>query len=592
MADGAVNLTIDGMPVSVPPGTLVIEAAKQAGVLVPHYCYHPGLPVAGVCRMCLVQVENAPKLQIACATQVTEGMVVHTQSEPAKSARMGVLELLLINHPLDCPICDQAGECELQDFTFQEGRPATRYSPDYAKRFNPVEDFGPDVLYVPNRCILCTRCVRFMEDVAQEPVLNVSERGDRAYIGIHPDARLDHPWAGNVVDLCPVGSLLSKDFLHKARAWELDKSASVCTGCTQGCNVTLDVRDNVIVRVRPRPNLEVNRYFICDHGRMNYRWMNRGDRIEAPLVKQDGELRAVDWDEALDRARTLLRGTGGGAAVAIVSPKASTEALFLARRVLAGKEREHEWTGAFQGTMGEGAPLAGGVAGGAGRAGRGCGGVRRAGGDGGRFRGAVLGGVGRDGEGDRSGRGGAGVTFFLVSSIIKIVGVFTAIMVGVALLTLAERRICAWMQDRLGPNRVGPQGLLQPAADGLKNFLKEETYPAQADFWTFVLAPALSFTPALLTFAVIPFAAPLPTQWGLVPMVVADLPVGFLYILAISSLGVYGIVLAGWSSNHKYALLRGLRASAQMISYEIPMGMRPVAGLVLARKRTPFPGIP
>ncbi|OLC05460.1 MAG: NADH-quinone oxidoreductase subunit H [Gemmatimonadetes bacterium 13_1_40CM_70_15] len=174
------------------------------------------------------------------------------------------------------------------------------------------------------------------------------------------------------------------------------------------------------------------------------------------------------------------------------------------------------------------------------------------------------------------------MTFFLVSSIIKIVVVFTTIMVGVALLTLAERRICAWMQDRLGPNRVGPQGLLQPAADGLKNFLKEETYPAQADFWTFVLAPALSFTPALLTFAVIPFAAPLPTQWGLVPMVVADLPVGFLYILAISSLGVYGIVLAGWSSNNKYALLGGLRASAQMISYEIAMGMSTVAVLLLA----------
>jgi NADH-quinone oxidoreductase subunit G len=195
-----------------------------------------------------------------------------------------------------------------------------------------------------------------MEDVAQEPVLNVSERGDRAFIGIHPDARLDHPWAGNVVDLCPVGSLLSKDFLHKARAWEVDKAASLCTGCTQGCNVTLDVRDNVIVRVRPRPNLEVNRYFLCDHGRMNYRWINRGDRIEAPLVKQDGELRAVDWDEALDRARRLLRGAGGGGtAVAIVSPKASTEALFLARRVLAG----FDWSGAYQVTMGEEAPLAG-----------------------------------------------------------------------------------------------------------------------------------------------------------------------------------------------------------------------------------------
>jgi NADH-quinone oxidoreductase subunit G len=348
-----ITLTIDGVAISVPPGTLVIEAAKQAGVLVPHYCYHPGLPVAGVCRMCLVEIEKAPKLQIACATQVTEGMVVKTQSPQAKDARQSVLEFLLINHPLDCPICDQAGECELQDFVFQEGQAATRYA-EYAKRFNPVEDFGPDVLYVPNRCILCTRCVRFMEDVAQEPVLNVSERGDRATIGIHPDARLDHPWAGNVVDLCPVGSLLSKDFLHKARAWELDKSASVCTGCTQGCNVTLDTRENVVVRVRPRPNLEVNQYFICDHGRNNYRWLNRGDRIEAPLVKQDGELRAVDWDEALDRARGLLRGAGGRA-VAIVSPKASTEALFLARRVLGGLD----WTGAFEVTMGEQAPLAG-----------------------------------------------------------------------------------------------------------------------------------------------------------------------------------------------------------------------------------------
>ena len=354
MAEPApVNLTIDGVGVSVPSGTLLIEAAKQAGVLVPHYCYHPGLPVAGVCRMCLVAVEKAPKLQIACATTVAEGMVVHTQAPEAKKARTGVLELLLINHPLDCPICDQAGECELQDFVFQEGQPATRYT-DYPKRFNPVEDFGPDVLYVPNRCILCTRCVRFMEDVAQEPVLNVSERGDRAFIGIHPEARLDHPWSGNVVDLCPVGSLLSKDFLHKARAWELDKAPSVCTGCSQGCSVTLDVRDQTVVRVRPRPNLAVNRYFICDHGRSHYRWMNGGDRIEAPLVRRDGELRAVDWDEALDRARGIIAGVGG-AAVALVSPGASTEALFLARRLLS----RFAWSGAFQVVKGEEAPLPG-----------------------------------------------------------------------------------------------------------------------------------------------------------------------------------------------------------------------------------------
>jgi NADH-quinone oxidoreductase subunit H len=174
------------------------------------------------------------------------------------------------------------------------------------------------------------------------------------------------------------------------------------------------------------------------------------------------------------------------------------------------------------------------------------------------------------------------MTFFIVSSALKVFVVFNLILVSVALLTLFERRVCAWMQDRLGPNRVGPQGILQPAADGLKNFLKEETAPAMADKALFTLAPIVSFVPALLTFGVIPFAAPLPTKWGVVPMVVADLPVGFLYILAISSLGVYGIVLAGWSSNNKYSLLGGLRASAQMISYEISLGMSTVAVLLLA----------
>ncbi len=193
-----------------------------------------------------------------------------------------------------------------------------------------------------------------MDDVAQEPVLNVSERGDRAFIGIHPEARLDHPWAGNVVDLCPVGSLLSKDFLHKARAWELDKTASICTGCSQGCSITLDTRDEVVVRVRPRPNLDVNRYFICDHGRANYRWMNRGDRIEAPLVRRENELHATDWDEAFARVLGILRGASGKA-VALVSPGASTEALSLAKRLLS----TFEWTGAFQVVMGEEAPLPG-----------------------------------------------------------------------------------------------------------------------------------------------------------------------------------------------------------------------------------------
>jgi NADH-quinone oxidoreductase subunit G len=348
-----VTVTIDGMPIAVPKGTPIIEAAKQAGILVPHYCYHPSLPSPAVCRMCLVEVEKAPKLMPACVTAVAEGQVVHVNSPTAKKAREGVLEFLLINHPLDCPICDQAGECELQDYTFQEGRPSSRYK-EYAKRYNPVEDFGPDILYVPNRCILCTRCVRFMEDVADTPVLNVSERGDRAYIGIAEQQRLDHAWAGNVVDLCPVGSLLSKDFLHKARAWDLDKSASICPGCTQGCNISIDTRDEVVVRIRPRPNLEVNRHFICDYGRMNYRWMNRGDRVEAPLVRDGSRHVATDWDTALDRLGQAVRGVSGSAVV-LATGRASTESLGLVRWMLEGAQV----TAAVQVPLGDEAPLAG-----------------------------------------------------------------------------------------------------------------------------------------------------------------------------------------------------------------------------------------
>jgi NADH-quinone oxidoreductase subunit G len=353
MPDEFVNVIIDGAQVSVPKGTTIIEAAKQAGILVPHYCYHPSLPSPALCRMCLVEVEKAPKLMPACVTAVAEGQVVHVDSEKAKKAREGVLELLLINHPLDCPICDQAGECELQDYVFQEGRAGTRYA-DYAKRYSPVEDFGPDVLYVPNRCILCTRCVRFMEDVVGDPVLNVSERGDRAYIGRAPEQPLDHPWSGNVVDLCPVGSLISKDFLHKARAWDLDKTASVCPGCTQGCNITVDTRDDIVVRLRPRVNLEVNRHFICDYGRMNYRWLNRGDRIEAPLMRDGARHLATDWDTALDRLGQLLRGTSGSALI-LASGRASTESLGLIRLMLGTLKV----TAAVQVPIGEEAPLAG-----------------------------------------------------------------------------------------------------------------------------------------------------------------------------------------------------------------------------------------
>ena len=347
------NVTIDGVSVAVKPGTTIIEAAKQAGVLVPHYCYHPSLPSPAVCRMCLVEVEKSPKLVPSCVTTVAEGQVVHTQSAQALKARQGVLEFLLINHPLDCPICDQAGECELQDYVFQEGRAGTRYA-DYPKRYNPVETFGPDVLYVANRCILCTRCVRFMDSVAQQPVLNVSDRGDRAYIGIDPRQPLDHEWAGNVVDLCPVGSLISRDFLHKARAWDLDRTASICPGCTQGCNITVDMRDEAVVRFRPRANLDVNRHFICDTGRMTYRQFNRGDRAEAPLLPEGGRLAAVDWDVALDRVASLLAGATGSAVI-LASGRASLESLGLVRELT----RHLATTAAVHVPLGPVEPLAG-----------------------------------------------------------------------------------------------------------------------------------------------------------------------------------------------------------------------------------------
>ncbi len=351
MADvKTISLQIEGRPIQVPEGMSILEAAKTAGVLIPHYCYHPGLPVAGVCRMCLVEVEKMPKLAPACATTAMEGQVVHVHSPKALEARKGVLEFLLINHPLDCPICDQSGECELQDYTFAEGRADSRYREP--KRFNPVEDFGGDVLYVPNRCILCTRCVRFMDDVAHEPVLNVSERGDRAFIGKAEGEDLTNPWAGNVVDLCPVGALLSKDFLNKARAWELDRAPTVCTGCSQGCNAVAETRDNVVVRMRPRPNDAVNQYYLCDVGRMGYREFNRRDRADQPLVRTTAGLVISEWEVAIQSAMALM---AGKRLTVLASPNLSNESLFLLARIIT----HVHGAGVFRVARGAAAPLPG-----------------------------------------------------------------------------------------------------------------------------------------------------------------------------------------------------------------------------------------
>jgi NADH-quinone oxidoreductase subunit G len=291
-----------------------------------------------------------PKLAPSCATAAADGQVVHVHSEKALEARKGVLEMLLINHPLDCPICDQAGECELQDYTYQEGRSEGRYRDP--KRFNPVEDFGGDVMYTPNRCILCTRCVRFMDDVAHDPVLNVSERGDRAVIGKFEGQDLTHPWAGNVIELCPVGALLSKDSLNKARAWELDRTMSVCPNCSQGCNTMIETRDNVVMRMRPRPNHEVNSYFMCDYGRLNYRWINRQDRVDVPMIRHGATLAGTDWQIALAEAARLL---SGKRAFVLASPNLSNEALHL----FAELAKKTGGAGAYRVLQGPEAPLPG-----------------------------------------------------------------------------------------------------------------------------------------------------------------------------------------------------------------------------------------
>ncbi|MDA0328769.1 MAG: 2Fe-2S iron-sulfur cluster-binding protein [Gemmatimonadetes bacterium] len=321
-----IKLTIDGHDVAVPRGTTILEAAKTIGAEVPHYCYHPGMSSPAMCRLCLVDVEGAPKPMPGCVTTVMEGQTVHTQSEKARKNRQGVLEFYLVNHPLDCPICDMSGECNLQDYVHDEGREQGRGREP--KRVFGRDDFGGDVLFYGDRCVMCTRCVRFMSEVEQDHRLTVVERGDRSIIDTFFDEGLDGTnWHGNIVDICPVGALVSKDFLHKARAWDLEHTPSVCTSCSQGCNIDLHTRDNLVQRIKPRENLDVNAWWMCDHGRHNYEWMNHGDRIEAPLVREDSGSRAVDWKSSLSSILARAGELGNQPVKAVASPFSSNEDL-------------------------------------------------------------------------------------------------------------------------------------------------------------------------------------------------------------------------------------------------------------------------
>jgi len=337
------TINIDGVDLTVPTGTTVIQAAEMAGIYIPRYCYHPGLRIAGSCRMCLVEVEKLPGLQIACNTLVQDGMKVITNSERVRQARRGMLEFLLSNHPLDCPVCDQSGECDLQNYYMEFGRYRSRYFDNKTKR-KKAFPIGPHVMLDQERCILCTRCVRFTEDVSKTHELGVFRRGHQSVIDLYPGRVLDNPYSGNVIDICPVGALTESDFRFQCRVWYLKEQHSICAGCARGCNISVHfntdrrykAQGRRVMRIKPRFHPEVNRWWLCDFGRFGHRYMDE-NRIEFFAEQKDGTKVDISFDEALGRVAQLLRGTleeyGPSAVGIIVSPRLSNEELWVCRKL-------------------------------------------------------------------------------------------------------------------------------------------------------------------------------------------------------------------------------------------------------------------
>ena len=292
------KITIDGNEYDAQQGQTIIQVALDNGMDIPHFCWHPALTVAGNCRMCLVEVEKMPKLQIACATPVAEGMVVKTLSDKAVEGREDVMEFLLVNHPLDCPICDEAGQCKLQDYAFEHSTGVSRFVEGKTHKDKRVP-LGPQILFDGERCISCSRCIRFAQEVAEQPVLTFVHRGDHVTIVSNPDMGFDNNLSMNVIDICPVGALTSRDFRFKARVWDMSFTESICTGCSQGCNIRVGVRNNVIERLEPRNNPNVNGYWMCDHGRLTTYPPVNDERISGPRVKDaNGIAQPTDYDTA------------------------------------------------------------------------------------------------------------------------------------------------------------------------------------------------------------------------------------------------------------------------------------------------------
>jgi len=347
-----VSLTIDGRQVSAEKGKTVLQAAIEHGIKVPYYCYHPGLGIDGSCRVCLVKIEKMPKLQTACSTPVGEGMVVMTQTPDVVEARASVFEFLLINHPLDCPVCDKGGECPLQDFSYSFGPNESRM--EFPRRVFDGEgvkadvDFGPTLMLNRNRCILCTRCVRFMREIDGDAQINITDRGYGSEIGTFQDEGVHSLISGNLMDVCPVGAITTKDYRFKSRPWDNPEAVdTICTFCEKGCNTTAWLKAKPewakaarLVRITPRLNPEVNGYWMCDIGRFDYRWIEGDDRLQRPLVRNPGNagnpgtLEPVEWREAVTKAADRIRAAGDASVLRfLVSAHASIEELFLIGRL-------------------------------------------------------------------------------------------------------------------------------------------------------------------------------------------------------------------------------------------------------------------
>ncbi len=334
-----VNLSIDGQTIQAARGTTILDAARAAGFPIPYYCYHPGLSVVGNCRMCLVEIEKIPKLQPSCATPVGEGMVVRTQTPETLRNRQSVLEFLLLNHPLDCPVCDQAGECELQNYYMEHGIYPSRFNENKTKR-KKAFPIGPYVILDQERCILCTRCVRFTKEISKTGELGVIDRGHRSEIDIFPGRELNNPYSGNVVDICPVGALTDRDFRFQCRVWFLGRSPSVCPGCSRGCNIEIHYNerfnaryhDKRIQRLKPRYNRQVNSFWMCDEGRYAYHAIDAPNRLKTPKVRRAEALVDATWEEAIRKAAAALKGAleqhGTDSAALLASPQMTNEELF------------------------------------------------------------------------------------------------------------------------------------------------------------------------------------------------------------------------------------------------------------------------